>query len=179
MSMKSILSFVTRLSKRERIIFFLTVSVVSLVLLDRVILTPILDRVGSLGETIQVKEEAIEQSLLIITQEQRIEEEKDRYSSFLSKPQTEEKEITAFLQEIETLAKKSSIYLTDIKPSGKEAEGCEVIAAVSVLRGDPSDGAGLDDRDHQAVAVPSRKFLRVKFHAGLRPVWLRFWNDWP
>ncbi len=126
MSIKSILSFVTRLSKRERIIFFLTVSVVSLVLLDRVILTPILDRVASLGETIQEKEEAIEQSLLIVNQEERIEGESDLYSSFLSKPQTEEKAITAFLQEVETLAKKSSIYLTDIKPSGKDVEGAVV-----------------------------------------------------
>jgi len=126
MQIKSILSFVTRLSKRERAIFYATVSVVGLVLLDRMMLSPILDKVDSLGETIQTQEEIIEQSLLIITQEQRIEGEKDRYSSFLSKPQAEEKEITAFLQEIEALAKKSSIYLTDIKPSGKEAEGTAV-----------------------------------------------------
>jgi len=42
MNIKSILSFVTKLSKRERTIFYVTVSVVSLVLLDRMILSPIL-----------------------------------------------------------------------------------------------------------------------------------------
>jgi len=126
MQIKSILSFVTRLSKRERTIFFLTVGVVSLVLLDRMILSPILDKVSSLGETIQEKEEAIEQSLLIVNQEKRIKGESDLYTSFLSEPQTEEKAITAFLKEIETLAKKSSIYLTDIKPSRKNVEGAVV-----------------------------------------------------
>jgi Tfp pilus assembly protein PilO len=123
MKIKSVLSFVTRLSKRERTIFYVTVGVISLVLLDRMVLSPILAKINSLGETIQAKEEAIERSLLIVTQEKRIEGEKNLYSTYLSKPQAEEKTITAFLQDVETLAKKSSIYLTDIKPSGKGAEG--------------------------------------------------------
>jgi len=98
MSIKSILSFVTRLSKRERTIFYFTVSIVSLVLLDRMILSPILNKVSSLGETIQEMEETIEQSLLIVNQEKRIEGESSLYTSFLSKPQAEEKMITAFFK---------------------------------------------------------------------------------
>jgi len=147
MQIKAILSFVTRLSKRERTIFYVTVGVVSLVLLDSVIISPILGRVSSLSEAIQTKEETIEQSLLIVTQEKRIDEEKDRYSPFLSKPQPEEKVITAFLKEVETLAKKSSIYLTDIKPSGKEVEGAVV---------------------HQ--------FLRLNFEAQMEQVFNFFYN---
>ena len=123
MNIKSILSFVTRLSKRERTIFYVTVTIISLVFLDRTMLSPILDKVSSLGEAIQAKEDAIEQSLLIVNQEERIEGESGLYASFLSKPQEEKKAITAFLKEVETLAKKSSIYLTDIKPSGKEVDG--------------------------------------------------------
>ena len=123
MNIKSILSFVTRLSKRERTIFYVTVTIVSLVFLDRTMLSPILDKVSSLGEAIQAKEDAIEQSLLIVNQEERIEGESSLYTSFLSQPQEEEKAITAFLKEVEMLAKKSSIYLTDIKPSGKEVDG--------------------------------------------------------
>ena len=126
MKIKSILSFITRLTKRERIIFYTTIGIVSLVLLDRMILSPILDRVNSLSESIQAKEESIEQSLIIVNQEERIEGESSLYTSFLSEPQTEEKTITAFLKEVETLAKKSSVYLIDIKPSGKEVEGTVV-----------------------------------------------------
>ena len=123
MQIKSILSFITRLSKRERVIFYATACVVSLVLVDRTILSPILAKVDSLGEAVRAKEETIEQSLLIVNQEERIEGESSRYTSFLSEPQTEEKAITAFLKELETIAKKSSIYVTDMKSTGKEVDG--------------------------------------------------------
>lgn len=126
MQIKSILSFITRLSKRERIIFYATVGVVGLVLLDHMLLSPILDKVNSLNEAIHAKEETIEQSLLIVNQEERIEGESSLYTSFLSEPLTEEKTITAFLKEVETLAKKSAVYLIDIKPTGKEVEGAVV-----------------------------------------------------
>jgi len=122
MNIKSLVSFVSRLSKRERIIFYVTISVVGLVLLDRIILSPILSKIDSLNEAISTQEDAIKQSLLIVTQEERIDKETDRYVAYLSKPQTEEKLITAFLKEIETLAKKSSVYLIDIKPSGKSEQ---------------------------------------------------------
>jgi hypothetical protein len=123
MQIKVLISFISRLSQRERIILYATMGVVSLVLLDRIILTPILDKINSLDQTIRAQEESIEQSLLIVTQEKRIEEETGQYASYLSKSETEEKVITAFLQEIETLAKKSSLYLVDIKSSGKNIDG--------------------------------------------------------
>jgi len=126
MNIKSILSFITRLTKRERIIFYATIGIVGLVFLDRTMLSPILDKVNSLSEAVQAKEESIEQSLLIVNQEERIKGESSLYTSFLSEPQAEEKTITAFLKEVETLAKKSSVYLIDIKPTGKEVEGAIV-----------------------------------------------------
>jgi len=123
MNIKSIVSMVSRLSKRERTILYVTLGVLSIVLLDRVIVSPILVKINNLGEAITDQEEAIEQSLLIVTQEARIKKESGRYAPFLSKPQAEEKIIAAFLKEVETLAKKSAIYLTDIKPSGQGEEG--------------------------------------------------------
>lgn len=123
MNIKSLISFVTKLSKRERAIFYITVTVVSLVLLDRLMLNPILSKINLLNETITAREEMIEQSLVIVNREDRIEDEVKRYSTFLSKPQPEEKIAIAFQQEVETLAKTSSIYLTDIKPSGRTVNG--------------------------------------------------------
>lgn len=119
---KSVVAFVSRLSKRERMIFYVTISIIALVFIDRLILTPIFDRINNLSEAIRSQEEAIEQSQLIVTQEKRIKRESSLYTSFLSKPQAEEKAITAFLKEVETLAKKSSVYLIDIKPSGKDLD---------------------------------------------------------
>lgn len=123
MNFKSLVSFVSKLSQRERVIFYVTVSVISVVCLDRVILSPILTKINNLSEMIKTQEDTIEQSLLIVTQEKRIEGEASRYSAFLSKPQSEEKTVRAFLQEMENLAKKSSIYLTDIKSSGQDTNG--------------------------------------------------------
>ena len=123
MNLKSILSFVSKLSKRERLIFYVTIGIVGFVLLDRLIISPILTKISYLNETIRIQEESIEQSLLIVTQEKRIEKEASQYSSYLSQSQTGEKAITAFLKEVETLAKKSSVYLIDIKPTLQAEEG--------------------------------------------------------
>jgi len=120
--LQSAVAFVSRLSKRERLIFYVTVSVIGLGVLDRLILSPILDRINNLSEAIRTQEETIEQSLLIVTQEKRIEGESSLYAAYLSKPQPEEKAITAFLKEVEMLAKKSSVYLIDIKPAGKDID---------------------------------------------------------
>jgi Tfp pilus assembly protein PilO len=123
MQLKSIVTLISRLSKRERTIFYVTVFVVGVVLLDRLILSPILSKITELNDTIRLEEEAIEQSLLIVTQEKRIEGEAKEYSSYLSKVQTEEKEVTSFLKEVENIAKQSAVYLIDVKPSGKNVDG--------------------------------------------------------
>jgi hypothetical protein len=123
MSVKSIVSFISRLSKRERAIFYVTAFIVGLVLLDRFMLSPILAKISDLDEAIGLREELITQSLLIVTQEKRIERESSRYAPYLSVPQEEEKEKTAFLKDVENIAKKSLVYLIDIKPAGKDAGG--------------------------------------------------------
>jgi hypothetical protein len=122
MPFKSLIAFVSRLSGRERTIFYSTVFVVSLVLLDRLILAPILSKIADLDEIIKVQEQAVEQGLLIVGQEKRIGSESGLYSAYLSGPLAEEKEITAFLQEVEEVAKASSVYLIDIKPAGSSAD---------------------------------------------------------
>lgn len=123
MSLKSILAFISKLSKRERTIFYLTSVIVGVVLLDRLVMSPILSKIYALNEMISTQEDSIEQSLLIVMQEKRIEGESEQYTPYLSEPQGEEKEVTAFLKEVENIAKKSSVYLVDIKPAGKDVEG--------------------------------------------------------
>ncbi len=132
MNIKSVLSYISKLSKRERVIFYVTVFFVGLVLSDRLILSPILSKIDELDVAIQSQEEIIEQSLLIVTQEGRIEKERGRYTSYLSKPQLEEKEVTAFLKEVENIAKKSSVYLVDIKPSGTTSDGVSTLYFVKL-----------------------------------------------
>lgn len=115
----SFLSFISRLSKRERIIFYCCAFVAAAVLLDRVFLSPIFSRIDQLNEEIELKEETVRKSLLTLNYEDRILSQRDQYNSYLREPQSEEKEITAFLKEAESLAKQSSVYLIDIKPTDK------------------------------------------------------------
>ena len=122
MNLKSILSFVAKLSKRERLIFYVTVAVVGLGALDKFILSPILHKISHLTEVIVQQEEEIKQSLIILSEEKRIDEETKAYKSFLSPAKTEEKTITEFLKEVENIAKESSVYLIDMKPTIKSEE---------------------------------------------------------
>lgn len=123
MSIKSLLAFISKLSNRERMIFYVTLAVIGAVFLDRLILAPIISKIGELKETIVLEEEQIEQSLLIVMQEDRIKKEIARYAPYLSQPEIEEKEVTTFLKEVENIAKQSSVYLVDVKPAGKKVEG--------------------------------------------------------
>ena len=123
MGIKSIVAIISRLSKRERTVLYATAFFIGLLLLDRLVLSPILSKINELNETISLQEEAIKQSLLIVTQEKRIEGESNLYISYLSQPEGEEKEVTKFLKEVENIAKKSSVYLVDIKPAGKDVDG--------------------------------------------------------
>jgi len=120
---KLIMGFISRMSKRERTILYATLFVVVVFLLDALVLSPILSKIEELDATIRSEEEKIEQSLMIVTQDDRIKKESEQYASYLSKPQTEEKEVTAFLKQVENLAKQSSVYLIDIKPSGRDDAG--------------------------------------------------------
>ena len=115
-------SFLARLSKREKLAFYLTVGVVAVVLLDRLVLWPILYKMDQLDRDIRLEEEAIKNSLSILTQEKKITDERDKYTPYLSEQESEEKEKISFSKEIEDLAKKSSVYLIGIRPTGEKDE---------------------------------------------------------
>lgn len=122
MNLKSILSFVAKLSKRERTIFYMTVAVVGLGVMDKFVLSPILHKITHLTEVIMQQEEEIKQSLIIKSEENRIVEETKAYKPYLSQALTEEKTITEFLKEVENIAKQSSVYLIDMKPTVKNED---------------------------------------------------------
>ncbi len=118
-----IAAFLSGLYKRERIVFYGSVLFVSLALLDRLILSPILHKVFRLDEDINQQIETIKRNLAIVSQESILGDEINKYASYLSHPESEEKEITAFSKEIENLAKESAVYLVGLRPAGKGEEG--------------------------------------------------------
>ncbi|MCX5702233.1 MAG: type 4a pilus biogenesis protein PilO [Candidatus Omnitrophica bacterium] len=117
-TMQSLPTIITRLNKKQKRIFYIAVLLVSLLLLERLIIYPIYYKIKTFNKEIQEAESEIKKNLHIISQKDKISQEKDKYYSFLSKSTSEEEEITSILKEIEELANKASIYVEDMKPAG-------------------------------------------------------------
>ncbi len=116
-------TLLSHLSKKERIMLYAAIFILSLVLLDRLIIHPIYSKIGSLDKEIREKESAIKKNIRIVSQKDRILTESAKYSSFLSASESEEEEMTSILKEIETMANKNSVYLFDMKPGSPRKMG--------------------------------------------------------
>lgn len=108
-----------KLSKREKTVLYVAAIALSLTVLDRLIISPVLSKLRSLDKEIREKQSLIKRSLHILAQKDRILAESAKYDSFLKASPGEE--ITSVLKEIENLANKNSVYLIDMKPAGSKA----------------------------------------------------------
>ncbi len=117
-------AFVGRLSKKEKAVLYVAIFLVSLTALDRLIISPIFSKVGSLNKEIRQKEAEVKKNLRLLAQKDRILAENAKYGSFLANPSNnEDEQITSVLKEIEGLANKSSVYLVDMKPGNAKDSG--------------------------------------------------------
>ena len=115
---RSLSAIVARLSKRERIIFFCAVFILSLTLLDRLVIHPIFYKIRSLDKEIEEMKTGIKKNLHILAHKERILADRSKYSSFAGGTESGEEKATSVLKEIENLADKAAIYLIDMKPAG-------------------------------------------------------------
>lgn len=117
-----LLSFLSHLSRREKLIFYGALTVLGFVLLDRLMLNPIVSEMRLLDEKISNKKASIKEALHIISQKDRLGKETRIYAIYLEGASSDEEEIFTFLKYIENLAGKSSVSLMDIKRSGIKEE---------------------------------------------------------
>lgn len=122
LKLKSLRTFLSRLSKRERMVIYCTTLFVLIALLDRLIISSISSKMRSLDREIGQKQTDIKRSLHILAYKDKISDEAERYASHLAKGKSDEEETTSLLKEIEGLASKSSVYLIDLKPGGSKIE---------------------------------------------------------
>jgi len=116
-------NFLSRLSKREKTVLYAAVVCVSLVGIDRLVIGPITYKITSLDDQIRQKENSINKSLHMLSQKDRIKEEKAQYESFLNDPTPRKEIITSVLKEVEIIANKASVYLGNLKPIEGRSEG--------------------------------------------------------
>ncbi|MFH0918149.1 MAG: hypothetical protein V1830_03340, partial [Candidatus Omnitrophota bacterium] len=95
--------FLGRLSKKDKIIFYLAVLVVSLLVLDRAIVSPVFYKIRSLNKEIQDKQDNIKKNLRILAQKDKILTQSAKYSSFLGDSQaSDDEQVTQVLKELES-----------------------------------------------------------------------------
>lgn len=119
---KKLYAFFSKLSKRERLILYVALGFISLTILDRLIVHPVLSKMRLLVEEIQEEESKTKRDLHIVAQKERIIKETKKYAAYSSRDFSPEEIIILFLKELGNLADKTSVYLVDIKPSGTKVE---------------------------------------------------------
>lgn len=110
-------SFISKLSKREKIIFYITLFVIFSFVVTRFLLNPAISKIEALDKEIAKEEEDIKKSFLLLSRENEIIAEYDKYSPYFEKPETESVEPISLLKGIESLAQNASVELLDIRPS--------------------------------------------------------------
>ena len=132
LNLKAISKIVSRFSNREKMILYGAAFFISIALLDRVVVGPIVDKMDSLNREIHEREVSIKRNLRILAYKDRISSEYAKYTGYLEDFESEEEEITSFLKEVETIANESAIYLIDMKPRGLQSVGSSMQYLVSL-----------------------------------------------
>jgi hypothetical protein len=114
--------FLSRLSKREKLILYAAAFFLALTVIDRAVIHPVYSKIKTLNEQIDAKEAGIIQDLRVLSQKEKILSETAKYASFMGTTQPEEEAVTGLLKEIESIANKSSLYIVDMKPAGQKTE---------------------------------------------------------
>lgn len=112
-----------RLSKREKLILYCTITIISILVLDRLIVSPLFHKMKSSDEQLVQKIAHIRKSIHILTQKDRILSERARYYALMRSLESEQEEVTSILKEIEKIANDSSVYLVDMKPGDTKSIG--------------------------------------------------------
>ncbi len=114
------MEFLSRLSKKEKRLFYITVAVISIVFLERVVFKPVINKLESFNGKISLEEKKLEKSMLILAQEQTINSEYKKFAQNIKQEQSEEEAIAGLLSSIEKMAKSVSVFILDMKPGTVE-----------------------------------------------------------
>lgn len=114
--------FFSKMSKKEKIIFYVAIFFVVAAIFDRLILRIIFNKINSLEESIRAQELRIKKDFKIISQKDVISKQQEQYAQYSSQAKSQEEEISGALKEIEILAGKTQVNLSEIKPTELKAE---------------------------------------------------------
>lgn len=112
----------SQLSKRERILLFITIGVIILAGLINFIITPLSKKWRHLNNQIASLNAKLSRHMRILSLEKDIEAKYKAYADYLKVKGSNEEALALVLQEIERHARSSEVVLTNIVPSGLESK---------------------------------------------------------
>ncbi|MDD5282302.1 MAG: type 4a pilus biogenesis protein PilO [Candidatus Omnitrophica bacterium] len=114
------MEFLSRLSKKERRLFYITVAVVAIVFLERVVFKPVMNKLENFNGKISLEEKKLEKSMHILGQESAITSEYEKFAQSIKQEQSDEETLAILLSSIEKMANSVSVFILDMKPGTVE-----------------------------------------------------------
>lgn len=105
-----------KMTKKEKLIFYIAVTFISLAFLDRFLYRPIRGAFVTLREKTLIEEKKVAKNIRNLMQEDAIFKAYKNLSSYVSMLGTDEEEMAKFLKIIEETSRVSGVYVADIKP---------------------------------------------------------------
>jgi len=93
-----IMAYLSRLNKREKFVFYAAVVFISIALVDRLIVGPIVSRMRLLDEKIKIQKELIKKNARIVSEKDRVLAAVKDYAIFSRKAQTSDEEVATILR---------------------------------------------------------------------------------
>jgi len=124
--------FLPKLNAREKIISYLTLSVISLAIVYAFIIEPAYRYWRNLNHEIILTKGKLQKSLKIIREKQGIDEEYALYGEKLKPKDTPEQEKTHILNTLDTIAGRSNLRILNIKPKPFQDRGFYNYFAVTI-----------------------------------------------
>lgn len=105
-----------KMTKKEKLIFYIAVTFIGLAFLDRLLYRPIRGAFVTLREKTLIEEKKVAKNIKNLAQKDAISKEYENISSYVSTLGTDEEEMAKFLKTIEEKSRASGVYVADIKP---------------------------------------------------------------
>lgn len=114
--------FFQRLSQREKIILYLSITIVMAMAVDQLVVSPIHKSVQSVDQRIHDMEANIKRSIQLLGQKEQMMKEAEHYATYAAASKPSEDEILVLLKQVQELASQASVNLLYSKPGGGETK---------------------------------------------------------
>ncbi|MBN3039802.1 MAG: type 4a pilus biogenesis protein PilO [Candidatus Omnitrophica bacterium] len=121
--LNSLQTFFLRLSKREKLIFYITLGVILMLVFKLLLIEPALTKMSEQDKEIADKKKIIKLDLRLLAIKDKVEEESKKYEGFLMQAGSAEEEVVLMQKEIQRLADEAGLYVGNIRPGEVEEKG--------------------------------------------------------